>query len=127
MDKNKKLEYITNGLQAAHKIQKAYHSSVREDSSASVRQSRLSLINNMLQIISEHSPDKHKDVLNRAISTSNLYNDTYRGLKNHLMTSRSEKLNKENFVKALSILKPVLNPPNQLMVERIMKLYEIFS
>ncbi|MCX7921200.1 MAG: hypothetical protein N3B21_04130 [Clostridia bacterium] len=127
MDKNKKLEYITNGLNAASKIRDEYHSSLTRGQDNTVSPGTIDMINRLLRILTEYAPETHSNILAKTNSRSNLYINTYRTLKTHLNKTKTEKINKASFVKALTIMKPVLDNNRQAMVDKIVQFYNLFG
>lgn len=127
MDRNKVLEHITKGLQAASKIQKVYNSSLRSNSNTSVRAGNKSMLADIIGIIAEHSPDTHKRTLEEALSRSYQYSEAYSHIKQHLRTVRNQKMNKENFIETLNVVRPILSNRRKALVDKVMKIFEIIN
>ena len=127
MDKYKKLENITNALQAAGKIKSVYRSDVRSEAGTSVRQDNVCLLCDALRIITELSPRKNEKNIAEVIDKSSLYSNTYRNLKQHLRSADSRDMNREALVKTLNIIKPFLSGRHTLFVDKLSKIHEILK
>lgn len=125
MNKNKKFEHLANGFHAAGKINNMRRSNLRGDSSNSFSSSNITVLSEMLQTIAEYSPDSHRGSLEGTIYKSNEYINTYRNLKNHFRSVSNQKINTESFVRTLDLVKPVVNNNQQVLIEKILKVYEI--
>jgi len=126
MDKNEALQAIANSIHAAGKIKSTYESYMRSDGENPVFPDKLSVIKNILNIISEYSPEEQRRNMERTINKADVYSNTYKNLKQHLANSRSHKLNKENFVKTLEIVRPLAGNREKYMIDKILRLYDLF-
>jgi hypothetical protein len=127
MDKRKKLDNIANGFYAAGKIRDVYQSNLRSDNTAAVRASSTDLLGQILNIITQYSPEKHQEPLKRTLQKSSTYIETYKSLKQHMKTPESRSMSRHNFVHTLMLMSPILSNRRQLMVEKVLKLYELFD
>jgi hypothetical protein len=127
MSENNTVNSIANGFNAARKIYKIKNTSVRNDYSTTVNQSIVSYVIEALQVICDYSPENSKKFLREIINKSNLYNNTYLGLRNHVYDTYNQKMTVKNLARTLEIINPVLQNQNKLIVEKILKIYEIIN
>lgn len=80
MNKYEKLETITNGINAAHKIRTLQNSAVNERASDSNNIDQVELFSQMLGIIAQYSPNtERKGVLNENLNKTRMYSEVYKG------------------------------------------------
>lgn len=127
MNRNRKLEHLANGFNAAGKINNMRKSQSRDDSNNSLSPNNLNAIREMLQTIAEFSPEYHRKPLEGTIYKSNEYINTYRDLKHHFRSVSKQRVDAESFVKTLGIIKPVVNNNQQVMIEKLLRVYEILK
>jgi hypothetical protein len=127
MSENNTVNSIANGFNAARKIYKIKNTSVRNDYSTTVNQSIVSYVIEALQVICDYSPENGKQFLREVINKSNLYNNTYLGLRDHVYDTYNQKITVKNLARTLEIIHPVLQNRNKLIVEKILKIYEIIN
>lgn len=127
MSRNQKIENITNSLNAASKIKAIQKSSTRSGSDNSIFPINPDMLSEILKIIASHSPNTFRGPLGETCERCDTYINTYRKLKQHLYSTKKQKLNMDKFVKSLQIMHPVLGSNEKLMVEKILKIYEIFE
>ncbi|MCR4435660.1 MAG: hypothetical protein QHH06_09865 [Clostridiales bacterium] len=125
MEKNRTLDYLAKGFTAAHRIRQASQKSLRSDENRSVQPSNLHKMGEIMQILAEYSPDRHKDNLSAAIEKSMMYSNTYRNLKQHLREARGKKMDVPTVLKALEMLKPALGNNHNILIDKMVKIYEI--
>ena len=125
-DKRKSLDTIANGFRAAHKIQSIRNSSlVRSDGTTSVRKAEPDMLKEMLQVLSEFSPEKYRGSLSRSLEQSTLYADTYKNLKQHLEGSSTRGVKSDDLIGAMQIIKPALRGKNLHTIEKVLRIYDI--
>lgn len=127
MDKYKKLESITNGINAAHKLMTLKNSAAnqRSDDSPYITPA---LLSQMLQVIAQHSPDRSKTPLKRSLDQTNLYTKAIRELKQEALNIREKnRVYKDDIIKTLHILKPIMDPRRQSIIEKIIKIQQILD
>lgn len=127
MKGEKKLEHIANGFYAAAEIRNMYNTRLHENADTSVRASSISMMDQIFDILTRYSPQRDREPLEKTARQSSIYIDTYRNLKQQLKSPETRKVNKDNFVNTLSLMKPVLSNRDKTLVDKILKLYEIFS
>lgn len=127
MDKRTKMDSIANGFYAAGKIREALQSNLRSDSTTAVRVSNTDLLGQVLDILSQYSPETRREPMQRTLQKSSVYMQTYKNLKQHMKTTESRSMSRHNFVHTLTLMSPILSGRRQLMVEKILKLYELFD
>ena len=127
MDKYKKLETITNGLNAAHKIMTLQTSAINQRSKDSTKITP-ALLSQMLQVIAQYSPDKNKIPLTRSLEQTNRCSKAITELKEEVLNIREKnKIYKDDVIKTLHILKPIVDPNRQTIIEKILKIQEILN
>lgn len=126
MDKYKKLETITNGINAAHKIRSLQNSTSYQR--ADGKPDTLTLLSEMLSVIAQHSPETHRSSLSERLDKTNVYGEAYRGLKQHVKGIKSnDRIEKNDIIKTLHIIKPVVDERKQTLIEKILKIQEILD
>lgn len=127
MDKYKALEYIANGIHAANKIQDVYKSTLHRDSNTLIRPDNFTMLNQVLQILTEHSPEIHKRKFEEALSKSSEVSNTYRNLKRHFKVVKNQRMNKDLFLETLSVLKPIVDNRRKAMIDKAIRIHEILN
>lgn len=121
------LENIANGIHAANKIRNLQAPGTRS-SGSSMKLDQVALISEIIQSIAQYSPEKSRERLSNAGTICREYCNTYKNLKYHMKSgSRSPQNSKEQFVGSLRILEPVLDNRKKTAIQKIMKIYELFS
>lgn len=121
------LQQITNGLQAASKIKSVSRRSLSNDGGTTVMPGNVRRLNEMLQIIAEHSPDSHKMILGDTLQKSSQYYKVYRDLKQHFKSVRGQRMNMDILLKTLAAMRPSLSHDSKAMIDKIHKIYEILK
>jgi hypothetical protein len=127
MSENNTVNSIANGFNAARKIYKIKSTTSRSDYSTTVNRSIVPYVIEALQVICDYSPENSKKFLREIINKSNLYNNTYLGLRDHVYDTYNQKITVKNLARTLEIINPVLQNQNKLIVEKILKIYEIIN
>lgn len=127
MKNGKSLDYIANGFHAANKIRNIQKSNLREERNSLIKPGSAETLRQMLEVIAQYSPDTYKEHLGATLEKVALYSDSYRNLKQHLNTTRQQGLNKDQLVKTLSLMKPVVDARHQVIIDKITKIYEILN
>lgn len=127
MDKTTKLQNITNSINAAARIQKAYKSSMRTGSNTSVMPNRMSVLCEILSTIAESFPTPNRTAMTEAIHKSSQYHDTYRNLKNHILNLKDKRMDRDGFINTLQVLFPLLNASQAANVGKMLKIHEILK
>jgi hypothetical protein len=127
MDKYKKLETITNGLNAANKIMTLQTSAINQRSKDSAYINP-ALLSQMLHVIAQYSPDKNKILLTRSLEQTDRYRKAIRELKEEVLNIREKnRINKDDVIRTLHIIKPIVDPNRQTILEKILKIQEILD
>lgn len=122
----KKLEYITNGINAAKKIRSIKNTS--SNTRGSEDKDTISMINRVLEIIADYSPPEQKNLLASNIQKGALYGNTYRDLKSHIKkVQNTRSTNPEGIVRTLDIIKPIVDKDKRRMIEKILRVYEALN
>jgi hypothetical protein len=127
MDRYRSWNRIANGFYAADKIKNLITSPISNNQRASVMESNLSAIIEVLRIIGEYSPDNHRPVINNIVEKSTLYSNAYQNLKDHIQSNAGNTGNLDSVAKALSIIKPVVSNNPGITIEKVLKIYEIIK
>lgn len=122
-DLYKNLESIANSFNAARRIL-SIKAEAKENRFSNT--DSISMISAVLDSLSEYSPSfrQHIGVAN---SRCMGYCNTYRDLKQYLMTRNSPSNTKDRFIQSLSLLEPVLDDEKKRMFNKILKIYELFK
>ncbi|MCX8132052.1 MAG: hypothetical protein N3I35_18385 [Clostridia bacterium] len=118
---------IANSFYAADRIRNIVKSPLRDTEESSIMESSYSAIIEILKVLSEFSPERHKGMLDTVVEKSRLYNDTYRNLKKHINSSRSKGIDIGGIIKTLAIIKPTLDNRHRATADKILKIYEILT
>lgn len=146
MDKYKKLENITNALQAAGKIKGVYkvpehnnpghNDPERTDENGSravvngsraVENSSVCRFCEALRIIGEYSPGLNRSRFGETIDRSAQYSNTYRNLKRQIRMLNSRGMNREALIQTLNVIKPLLSSRSVYFVDKISRIHEILK
>lgn len=128
MDSNnryKKLNTIANGINAVSKIQEVISSSPGNNPKTTVREDKKTTLIDILHIIAEYSPDRSGNLLSDILNRSEQYCDSYKNVKLHLNSTRNQRVNRQNFINTLSVIKPLLDNRNKVMINKVLRIYEI--
>lgn len=121
------LQQVTNGFQAASKIKSVSRRSLSDDDGTTVMPGNVHRLNEMLQIIAEHSPDLHRTALGDTLQKSGEYYKVYRDLKQHFKFARGQRMNMDILLKTLTAVRPSLSHDSKAMIDKILKIYEILK
>jgi len=127
VERNKTLEHIANGIQAASKIQKVYKSAFRSASGTPVIAAGRPMLAEIIKIIAEHSPDTHRKILGETLNKSYQYSEAYKNIKQHLRATRNQAIDKEALVKTLNAMRPLLSNRRKAMVDKLLKIYQMLK
>ena len=115
MDKYRKLEQITNGINAAYKIKSAGNSFTRKDSENREKKNNVDLLIQMLSVIAEYSPESQRDTFSNNLQKSTVYHNTYRNLKQHIENIQTNRqLDSDGLARTLEIVKPILAKTDEI-------------
>lgn len=125
-DKKKSLNTIADSFRAAYKIQTIKNSSlVRSDGTSSVRKAEPDTLKEMLQVLTQYSPESYRGNISKSLEESSLYADTYKNLKQHLKSTSSRSVKSEDLIDVMQIVKPALKGKNLHVIEKVLRIYEI--
>lgn len=141
MDKYKKLENITNALQAAGKIKGVYRApeynnpkkAIENGSRADVNGGRADENSSIcrfcdaLRIIGKYSPGLNRSRFGETIDRSAQYSNTYRNLKRQIRMLNSRGMNRETLIQTLNVIKPLLSGRSVYFVDKISRIHEILK
>ncbi|NMB33291.1 MAG: hypothetical protein GX992_03490 [Clostridium sp.] len=125
MNKHKKLETITNGLNAASEIIKLQDSTTNQRNHNSITPE---FVSQALQIIARYSPEKHRAPLTEGLNKTNLYSDVIKKLKLKMLDAKKkDKIHRDDIVSTLHILRQIAEPKQQTIIDKILKIRDILD
>lgn len=134
MDKDRYLDNLTNMLNTVAKLKGTYSRSNTGDSILSSGAGRREMLTEMLRVVSEHSPENHKRLMGDTLEKSRKYCDAYKCIKEHFRDVRKQSrsngslvVEKDNLLKTLRVMKPVLDTRRAEAIEKVMKIYEVLK
>lgn len=129
MNKYEKLESITNGINAANKIRTLQSSTLSQRSDTSNNIDTAALLSQMLSIIAQYSPNTDRgNLLNERLDKTRMYSEAYKGLKHEIRDIKSNnRVGKEDIIKTLHILQPVVDTRRQTMIEKLLRIQQILD
>lgn len=128
MDKYQKLEQITNGINAAYRIQNARSSFSQSRQNEREETSNIDLLLQMLSVIAEYSPEPHRNSLSDRLEKSTAYHTTYKNLKQHVKGIQENRhIDSEGLVKTLEIVKPVVDRDKRSLIEKVLQIHQILK
>lgn len=128
MDKYQKLEQITNGINAAYKIQNARNSFSQRKQNERAETSNIDLLLQMLRVIAEYSPEPQRNSISDRLERSTAYHTTYKNLKQHVKgIQQNRHIDSNSFVKTLEIVKPVMDKDKRSVIEKVVQIYQILK
>lgn len=126
-NKYKKLEYITNGICAASKINEIYNSRIQTRDGSSIMPGRLSMLNEILNIIAQYSPTRQGSLLGDAANKSTEYSEAYRNIKHQINSVRSNGIDADTVINTLKHVKPLLRGQQLHTIDKIIRIYDIIK
>jgi hypothetical protein len=128
MDRYKKLQSVANAINAATEIRSLYASNSRNNSRHEVRPDNISLLNNVLKIISEYMPGSQSRVLEETTNKCNSYSCAYKNLKQNIRAlGSSQAVDKEIMIRILNLMKPFMQSRQSHFIDKFTKIYEILQ
>ncbi|NLD45721.1 MAG: hypothetical protein GX660_00785 [Clostridiaceae bacterium] len=128
MNNYKKLDYITRGINAANGIRSIKNSTKTETRDTSDKPDTLSMLSQMLDVIAQYYPDDRNQELGDRLHKSTIYGETYRSLKQHVRTLKSsDRMERDDLIKTLKIIKPVVDTRKKQFIEKLVKIHEILN
>ncbi len=128
MDKYQKLEQITNGINAAYRIQNAKSSFSQRRQHEREDTSNIELLLQILSVIAEYSPEPHRNLLSDRVKKSTAYHTTYKNLKQHVKDIQENRhIDSEGLVKTLEIVKPVVDKDKRSLIEKVLQIHQILK
>ncbi|ODM26555.1 hypothetical protein A7W90_10175 [Clostridium sp. Bc-iso-3] len=129
MNKYEKLETITNGINAANKLRTLQSSALNQRADTSNNIDQVGLLSEMLSIIAQYSPNTDRNnLLNENLNKTLMYSEVYKGLKHGISDIKSNnRVGKDDIIKTLHILQPVVDTRRQTLIEKILKIQEILD
>jgi|LSQX01.1.fsa_nt_gb hypothetical protein len=127
-NRNKKLENITNGINAAHKIKSIQNSMNPMTRDSSNPPDTMAMLSQVLEVIASYYPDNGNTALSERIQKSNLYGEAYRNMKHHVKTLQSNsRFGGKDLIKTLHIIKPIMDSQRKDFIEKLIKIHEIIN
>lgn len=128
MNKYQKLEQITNGINAAYKIRSVTNSLNQRDSESRQETNNVEILMQILSIIAQYSPEPQRNSLNDRLEKATVYQNTYKNLKQHLKSMRSERhVDSDGVAKTLEIVKPIIVGERRNIIEKALQIHEILK
>lgn len=128
MNNYKKLDYITRGINAANSIRSIKNSAVTDTMERSEKPDTLSMLSQMLDVIAQYYPNDRDQTIGDRLHKSTIYGETYRSLKQHVRTLKSNnRIERDDLIKTLKIIKPVVNTKKKQFIEKLVKIHEILN
>lgn len=127
MNRYDKLNYLANGIHAASKIRDIYKANLKEDPNSAVRASNTDIVNQVLNVIAQYAPEPYRQDVQTTVQKCCIYNDTYRNLKQHIRSTANHRMNDEEFIRTLDIVRPVVGNRERILIEKIIKIYQIIK
>lgn len=135
-ERQKKLDNIANSFRAAQKIQHVISGNPVRGDETPARALNMDMLNEILHIISQHSPEQYREPLKAACTQCSLVTGTYKDLKQHMEETRAARENREagdyrndgsDFTKALKIIKPITPQRQQTLIDKLLGIYDILK
>lgn len=121
------LENITKGLIALEKVRGILGSNIREDGSAAVKQDKLAVANEILNMLPEFLPAMRGGTFTGALQKSSGYSRAYREIKGHVRDTRNKKTDFNKVAKAIKVVAPILDNRQKLYIEKLIKIIDILN
>jgi len=128
MDRNQKLEQITNGINAAYKIKNVRDSLTQNDSNDRQEINNVDFLMQMLSVIAEYSPEPHNNTISKKLEKSAVYHNTYKNLKQHIKDIQTNRqVDTEGLAKTLEIVRPILDGDKRSFVDKMLQIQKILK
>lgn len=128
MNGYKNLYDLANGIYAAGRIREVLNSTRIGETRGLNDTNIIQAFSRILDILSEYAPEKQRNILAGTANKSRIYMDVFKNLNQNLNTYRgNRRLDRNNIVNTLTILQPVLGPRERILIDKIVKLNEVFS
>lgn len=129
MDNNKykKLEYITNGIRAANKINEIYNSRIQARDGSGIMPSRLSMLNEILKTIAQYYPGPHGSLLSNAVIKSTEYSEAYKNVKHQINMARNNGIDADMVINTLKYIRPLLRGQHMHTIDKVIRIYDIIK
>ncbi|NJD03345.1 MAG: hypothetical protein FIA99_12305 [Ruminiclostridium sp.] len=124
MDNKLSLENITMLLLAIDKIRKASSPELRKADDLSFRPDKLSMIKDMMQIISGYLPETHRLSFNNALISCNRYCGAYCSLKNHLRGLKGQEPDVSHILSTFKAVMPMLEKKQTVPLHKAIAILE---
>ncbi|NSW89514.1 MAG: hypothetical protein HPY74_02330 [Firmicutes bacterium] len=132
MDKRKNLQSIANAIYAADKIRNILKDPNTRNSYTPGKRAynNISVFGEVIRVIADYLPNSNNyrgNSLKEMVDKSAIYINTYKKLKQQLISARNGKLNKNKLVETLAIVRPLLKNERKVIVDKVLKIYEILN
>ncbi|MCX7842342.1 MAG: hypothetical protein N2489_04635 [Clostridia bacterium] len=118
---------LANGIYAAGRIGEVINSAGSKQTRAAGGADPVCVLGRILEILSQYAPERQRGVLGEAAKRSRVCNEIYRNLNQSLNTYRNGRLDRNNLVKTLAIMQPLLGKRERVIIDKLVKLNDIFS
>jgi hypothetical protein len=126
-DKLRTLDNIANGIHAANKVQQIYRSRLNKRQGEIKGTDNLDTLNEIIRILTSYSPNTHRGRLNNALIKGGELSNTYHSFKQHFSLMRSQRMNRDLFIKTLDVIKPVVDSRKRNLLDKALKIHEILN
>ena len=127
MNGYKNLYDLANGIFAAGRIGEVLNTAHSKNTRGIDSTNTVFVISRILDILSEYAPDRQKGILGEVANKSRVYMDVCNKLNQNISTYRNDRVDTNNIINTLTILHPVLNSQQKMLIDRIIKLNEVFK
>lgn len=128
MNEFKNLYDLANGIFAAGRIGEVISSAHINETRGMDNSNPISVFTRILEILAEYSPEKQRNILGQTANRGRLYMEVFNKLNQTLSTYREKSIiDRNDIVNTLAILQPVLSSREKVLIDKIIKLNEVFS
>lgn len=121
------LENITKGLLTITKIREMLNSNLREEDGVAVKQDKLTVANETLQLIAEFLPAMRGGSFTDALQKSSNYSRAYREIKGHVRGTRNTKTDFSKVAKTMKVVAPILDNRQKIYFDKLIKIMDILD
>jgi len=131
MDNGKYLQSIANGIYAANEVRNLLKApNMRSDNTTGMVARSISVFGEVIKVIADYLPvenNQRGSNIKEMVNKSAAYGNTYSQLKQHLVSARQSRLNKDHLIETLAIVKPLLKDEPRTTVDKVLRIYEIIK
>jgi len=126
-EKLRTLDNIANGIHAANKVHQIYSSRLSRSQGRVRGYEGIDVLNEIIKVLSGYSPDRYRGRLSSALRKGGELSNTYHSFKQHLGLMRSQRMNRDLFIKTLDVIRPVVDSRKRNLIEKALKIHEIIN